>query len=151
MVDKEKVISTAKKASFLSSALPYVAVVGVGYFAYKAIDQAGENFGQGLSGGIAGGVHEIRETITESVTETTNNIKSSTDTIYEGFNDLNDEANNNPILKFIAPDIQNEPTKQQQTALSNYKKGNVTQTIVCLLPLKIVLIINYSVVIYSRE
>lgn len=65
----------------------------------------------------------------ELVNNTTENISESFTTLSTSANNLNDGMNDNPILKYIAPDIQRKEdmTTPQKTALSNYKSGNVTE------------------------
>lgn len=109
-----------------SAVMPYVAVIGalgVGYFLLKDKTQ---NF-IGAAGNRV--IERTSETVKEVVNNTTKNISESFNTLSTSANNLNDEMNDNPVLKFIAPDIQRESdyTPEMETALNNYKKGNITE------------------------
>lgn len=124
MPDK-KDIAKAGAVSGASAVLPYVAVVGGGLLAYKFLKDDAENL-------IVGGgrvIERTSEAVKEIVNNTTDTISTSTTEILDSGKQLNDDMNDDPVLKYFAIDIQN-PDKMantQKTALSNYKKGNISE------------------------
>jgi hypothetical protein len=116
---KTTIVESAAKGG-MTAAMPYIFLGGAAYLGYRYLSE------KTTPSNIAGGVNEH---VKELVKTTIDTIKDSTKTVIDRTNQLIDEGNDNPILKFITPDIQSDPTgtgSKEDIALENYKKGNVT-------------------------
>ena len=115
---KTTIVESVAKGG-MSAAMPYILLAGGAYLGYRYLSE--KTNPSSVASSVSDYVKEIVET-------TTNTVTNSTETIFDRTQQLVDEGNDNPILKFITPNIQStsDYTREQQTALENYKKGNVT-------------------------